>query len=454
MICFGENCEFFHPKHKMKRNVCRSWKINGDCPYRNRCKFFHPIICEEKNCGNKDCNLFHVGGHHMVPMRTTIISFAKDNNQGIQHYVDNLLNHMKYPEYHQIMLTQLVKHYNFDILSNLFEVDENYKRLSRKVDYNIFTSLVWPKVDYLEKHHIDIVDSVRSIFELLVSKKFKIFNENNKFDGETFLNSLLHKDNPLDNDQKMKLYQYFTEEWENEQYCFEIFNNVINILNVENMHKNAQVILFLSFRYSKILLKMLFNKIIFIFSDEVKLILDVLMTTTTSDSHFTTMYFKKNNVTKETFLRIIIDNIFYHYNEYIKSEKFLDMIYDSDEMVEKNKILGNIFQLFGYLFKKQDNVENKTYILSVVYTKLSEYDWNLTTFTLFDHFMKHSEIVINKYHNEIFKKMLLILLHHKEDTKQIKFKFEQTICKFWNGQKKEISDKEYSYLKYLCSLKE
>ena len=75
MICFGENCEFFHPI-KPKKNVCKNWKIMEHVHIKIKCRFFHPIICEVENCKKIECNLFHIGGHNVTPMRTKIMTFA------------------------------------------------------------------------------------------------------------------------------------------------------------------------------------------------------------------------------------------------------------------------------------------------------------------------------------------------------------------------------------------
>ena len=157
----------------------------------------------------------------------------------------------------------------------LFEYDNNFVRLNQ-IEYNVFaTSLVWPKMNSTKNNNV--LKNVKNIFEFLVEKNFKIFNENSKFENETFLDSLLHVNNPYDNNTKMILYDYFIiREWNNPRYCYDLLNTFVNLLN-DNMQKYSYIINFLSFKNVEVFLKILYNKISFKFSDEVKVILDCLI---------------------------------------------------------------------------------------------------------------------------------------------------------------------------------
>lgn len=450
MICFGQDCEFFHPINPTKRNVCKNWKLDGTCKYKNKCKFFHPIICEISSCLNQDCNLFHVGGYNIVPMRTKIMSFAQNGNSNIEEYKMELQNHMKYPDYYEMMLTQIVKYHRLEILVALFECDSNYIRLNRNLNYNVFTSLVWPKVS---NENINLYN-IKSIFQFLIEKKFKIFNENSKFENETFLDSLLHKDNPFYSDTKMELYNYFTSEWNNTTYCHDLLNSFLNILNESNVNKYCYIIIFLSVKNIDIFLKILYNKITYKFTDEIEVIINCLMKE--SDPKCMEHYYKINNVCNIElfFVNNITSNIDIFLKNYFESDKFKNMLQlDSVDIEnEKNVIEGYFFELLGYIYKVNVNSNCRELILDYIYLKFTNNQWHKKCIFLFGKFLNRSEIIVNQNTYDLFKKILENIIKLRNNSNSNRLKLDNIISKHLNPKKKIMSEEDYEYLKCFIAL--
>lgn len=440
MICFGENCEFFHPKKNKKRNVCKNWKTNGTCSYKNKCKFFHPIICEQVDCKAQDCNLFHIGGYNITPMRTKIISFAQNLDSDIIMYEDTIKPFMKYPDYYQIMLTQIVKYHRHKILEQLFETDFNYQRLNRIIGYNVFTSLVWPKLNNFE------LENIKQIFTFLVDKKFKIFNENVKFENETFLDSLLHKENPYDKKTQMILYDYFTKEWNNPHYCHDLLNTFINLLNHSNIDKYSYIINFLAFKNVDLFLNILYNKVSYIFSDEVKIIIDCLLIN--RDHKSLKLFYEKENVKnlELKFIDHITNNVEIFLEKYFESEKFLNMIYENNVEKEKVTVYSHFFELLGYMYQLNESSISRKTILNSILVKFNNINWSDNCIVWFGKFCSVSKICVNKTTYDVFKNILKNIIGIRSRSKSNQLKLDNILSVNWKPVKKKINEEDYQYL--------
>lgn len=167
----------------------------------------------------------------------------------------------------QIIL-KLSRFKKYETLEYIFNNNPNYKQLFSNSKKSPLNEAIWINDEY--ENTSDICNKIIKTINVLLDNNFNFLgitefddiNNESKIKKETFLDSLLHPSNKLDENKKTELYIYFTQQIYNENQFKKSLVCMINKCSFGNLHIFKEKILYLLTKDVNQMTKIIFEQII------------------------------------------------------------------------------------------------------------------------------------------------------------------------------------------------
>lgn len=387
----GNNCKYYHPINFP--SICNSVNNNERCKHR-KCYFYHPIVCIKENCNDENCLLYH---RKKIIKLTDIMKWVYNKNleECISYYEDNLKQIIE--EYDEYIITNVrkyvAKNRRFDILEYFLNINENIilnkRRFNDKLD--VYSELLWPR-ENVEDNDL-FIEEFKKTMDIFLIKNFDIFKFDNHW-NESLFAVIKNKNNKLSENLKLRLYNYFLNEWKNDTIILRSFINMWNLISDRTKDKMWKYLIFLIYKNPE--------KCISYISDNL------------FKEHGTQL---TNNVKTKIYNIIELltehpkdNNDIYHIYENVdwnsRTNKYTEILINNlekDYKKDKNNIYQNSLRygtLLGLLYKNNTHIQHK--IIDIIS------DFNRPNIIqLFIEFYESSEInndssIVHKFKEEIY----------------------------------------------------
>lgn len=243
--CNLDSCKYYHPS--TFPSVCDSVNNNVKCKY-SKCYFWHPLVCLKEVCEDNDCLLYH---RKKVIKKYDIISWASNNDlqQSILFYENFLKELIEKQDKFVIenVRKHLVKRRRIDILQYLLNNDENIilnkYRFNKEV--HVYSELLWP-TENIENEEL-FLKEFKIVMNIFLSRNFDMFKFDN-FWNESIFGVISNENNKLHDSLKVKLYNYFLNEWDNSDIILSSFKNMWNLITDTTKGQMWKYLIFLVYK--------------------------------------------------------------------------------------------------------------------------------------------------------------------------------------------------------------
>lgn len=244
----GSDCKDYHPL--TFPSVCDSVNNNERCKYP-KCYFWHPLVCLEKVCKNKECSLYH---RKKVINKKDIVNWVCNNNleKCIKYYENNLKASIEDQKSNnkfvvETVRKQLAKRRRYDILQYLLKNNENIilNKHRYNKDMDVYSELLWP-AENIENEEL-FLEEFKNIMNIFLSRNFDMFKFDNNWD-ESIFGVISNENNKLHYSLKLKLYNYFLNEWDNSDKILSSFKNMWNLITDTTKEKMWKYLIFLLYK--------------------------------------------------------------------------------------------------------------------------------------------------------------------------------------------------------------
>jgi hypothetical protein len=349
-----------------------------------------------------------------------------------------------------LKLSRFKKH---EMLKYIFDNNSVYKLHFKKCNKSPLNEAVW--ISNSSENTYDISYKIINSVNILIENKFNYmgFTEFDKSltnaasgdSKETFLDSLMHPDNKLDNVKKIHLYKYFTEKLYNDTEFKKSMNDMFNKCSNKNINIFKNKIIFLLTRNINEMTFIIFEKIInFIVNNSYSLMILNVILKEPSKSCFDE-YFKVVDLVsiRNEMCNIILIN----HTEWIKNQTENQLYIEDIENKHKKKELyinllqENYIKFYALMSVYYNNNINKDEIIDKLFTNCQRNLGNEVEVKIKLEFFKNINIYkkysLNSLPKDLIEsKILFNFIKDKyflqECSKIVKFSIQSSIEKIFN----------------------
>lgn len=388
----GNNCKYFHPLNFPA--ICNSVDLKEKCKHR-KCYFYHPLVCQKEVCEEDNCLLYH---RKKIIKYQDIINWIENKNfdECILYYEENLKELIE--NYDEYIITNVRKHLvksrRYDILEYFVSIRENIilnkRRFNDKLD--VYSELLWPRENIEDEEQF--VEEFKKTFQILLMKNFDIFKFDNHW-NESLFAVIKNKNNKLTENLKMRLYDFFLNEWENNDIILRSFKNMWNKIAPQTKEKMWKYLIFLIYKNPEDCIHYLSNNLFKShgtqktnnIKTEIYNIIELLME-----------YPKDNNDIYHIYQNVDWDSKIKEYGEILLDKLEKDCIKDKDNIYQNSLRYGT---LLGLLYKSNKNIQSQ--IMNII----SDFD-RPNIIQIFIEFYESSQIsddsdIVIKFKEEMYK---------------------------------------------------
>ena len=238
------------------------------------------------------------------------------------------------------MILKLSRFKKYETLEYIFSNNPNYKQIFSNSKKSPLNEAIWINDEY--ENTGDICNKIINTIKILLNNNFNFLgitefddiNNDSKIKRETFLDSLLHPLNKLDEKKKIELYIYFTQQIYNESQFKKSLVCMINKCSFGNIHIFKEKILYLLTKDVSQMTKIIFEQIISqnSNSDYLCIIAKVILSSPEKscfDNYFSSI--ELDNIREQTCC-IILEN----FEELIKNKTNSQLKINIDEIQDDN----------------------------------------------------------------------------------------------------------------------
>lgn len=344
----GNNCKYFHPLNFPP--ICNSINLKEKCKHR-KCYFYHPLVCQKEVCEDENCLLYH---RRKVIVYQDVINWVENKNlkECILYYEENLKELIESYDEKVIRNVRklLVKHRRYDILEYFVSIFENIILNKRRYNDNldVYSELLWPSIKIQDE--ILFLEEFKKTLDILLKKKFDIFKFDNDW-NESLFAVIKNENNKLSENLRIKLYDFFLNEWKDNDIILSSFKNMWNMISPQTKDKMWKYLIFIVYKnpedcityLSKNLFKSHGTQKTNNIKTEIYNIIELLME-----------YPKDNNDMYHIYVNVDWDNKIKEYGEILLDKLEQNYTIDEDNIYQNSLRYGT---LLGLLYKSNKHIQ-------------------------------------------------------------------------------------------------